>query len=254
MKDWKELKPHKLNQFPAMQDWEFQELKKSINKGFDERMPIIVYIEENGNKGIIDGANRHRACLETNTIPLIRDFYGSYQKAVDFILKSNVRRNLSAGQKAAVVLDMDEVINELVEAASIRMNSGVKAESDPGAVLHQGQNEPRTAKVVADMAGVGARTVNQAKKIKEVDPELYEYVKSGNISADSAYNQIKDKVISADRDLDIQRRAKQLLKSSVAQALENQKDELYELALETVTKAYDEEAKTFEFNLKITKI
>ena len=66
MKDWKELKPHKLNQFPAMQDWEFEELKKSVAKGFDKRMPIVVYVEDNGDKGIIDGANRHRACVESN--------------------------------------------------------------------------------------------------------------------------------------------------------------------------------------------
>jgi len=134
MKDWKELKPHKLNQFPAMQDWEFEELKKSVAKGFDKRMPIVVYIEDNGDKGIIDGANRHRACLESNIIPLIREFYGTYKEAMEFILKTNVRRNLSAGQKAAVVLDMDEVINELVEAAAKSMQATQFKSKDDGTI------------------------------------------------------------------------------------------------------------------------
>ncbi len=250
MKNWKELKPHKLNQFPAMQDWEFEELKKSINKGYDEDSPIVVYIEDNGNKAIIDGANRHRACLETNMIPIIREFYGTYKEAMKFILRSNIRRNLNAGQKAAVVLDMDEVINELVEAAKVRECSGVKIESDPGTPVYQG----RTREAVAEIAGVGQQTVAQTKKVKEVDPELYEYVKEGRISAKSAYNQIQDKIISADRNLDIQRTAKLILKQAVSQALENQKDELYELALETVTEAYDEGVREFEFELKLTKI
>lgn len=253
MKDWKELKPHKLNQFPAMQDWEFEELKKSIAKGYDDTMPIVVYIEENGNKGIIDGANRHRACLETNTIPLIRDFYGSYEKAMNFILKTNVRRNLNSSQKAAVVLDMDEVVNELVEAAARSMQSTQFKSSNDGG-YPEVPTVGRTRKAIADIAGVGQNIVAEAMKVKKVDPELYEYVKEGKISARSAYNQIQDKIISSDRNRDIQRRAKQLVKKSITTALENQKDELYELAIDAVTKAYDEEAKTFQFKLKIIKL
>lgn len=248
MKDWKELKPHKLNQFPAMQDWEFEELKKSITKGFDKRMPIVVYIEDNGDKGIIDGANRHRACLESNVIPLIREFYGTYKEAMEFILKTNVRRNLSSGQKAAVVLDMDEVINELVEAASIRQGS--RTDLDFG--LHGARG--RTQEVVAEMAGVGKETVKRAKKVKELDPELYEHVKQGTVSARAAYDRVREREIEADEKLSIQRRAKQLLKKAVAQALEDQKDELYQLALQTVEDTYSNGLSEIEFKLKITKI
>ena len=252
MKDWKELKPHKLNQFPAMQDWEFEELKKSVAKGFDKRMPIVVYVENNGDKGIIDGANRHRACVESNIIPLIREFYGTYKEAMEFILKTNVRRNLSSGQKAAVVLDMDEIVNELVEAASIRMNNGVKVEVDLDPRRHGA--EGWTQNVIADMAGVGKDTVKRAKKVKEADPELYEHVKQGTVSARAAYDRVREREIEADEKLSIQRRAKQLLKKAVAEALENQKDELYQLALQTVEDTYSDGLSEIEFKLKITKI
>ena len=248
MKDWKELKPHKLNQFPAMQDWEFEELKKSITKGFDKRMPIVVYIEDNGDKGIIDGANRHRACLESNIIPLIREFYGTYKEAMEFILKTNVRRNLNAGQKAAVVLDMDDVISELVEAANSRQGS--RTDLNFGAEGQQG----RTSEIIANMANVGRRTVNRAIAIKEADPELYEHVKQGNVSASAAYDRVKEREIEADERLSMQRRAKQLLKKAVAQALEDQKDELYQLALQTVEDTYSNGLSEIEFKLKITKI
>lgn len=248
MKDWKELKPHKLNQFPAMQDWEFEELKKSVAKGFDKRMPIVVYVEENGNKGIIDGANRHRACLESNIIPLIREFYGTYKEAMEFILKTNVRRNLSAGQKAAVVLDMDEVINDLVEEANVRQGS--RTDLDFGSRGNQG----RTSEVIADMANVGRQTVTRTMAIKEADPELYEHVKQGTVSARAAYDRVREREIEADEKLSMQRRAKQRLKKAIAEALENQKDELYQLSLQAEEDTYSDGLSEIEFKLKITKI
>lgn len=247
MKDWKELKPHKLNQFPAMQDWEFEELKKSVAKGFDKRMPIVVYVENNGDKGIIDGANRHRACVESNIIPLIREFYGTYQEAMEFILKTNVRRNLSSGQKAAVVLDMDEIVNELVEAASIRMNNGVKVESDPGSRGNQG----RISEVIADMANVGRQTVTRTMAIKEADPELYEHVKQGTVSARAAYDRVREREIEADEELSMQRRAKRLLRDAVAIALDIKKEELYQSALQTVKDTYSNGLSEFDFELDI---
>ena len=253
MKDWKELKPHKLNQFPAMQDWEFEELKKSVAKGFDKRMPIVVYVEDNGDKGIIDGANRHRACVESNIIPLIREFYGTYKEAMEFILKTNVRRNLSAGQKAAVVLDMDEVINELVEAAAKSMQATQFKSKDDGRCT----NAPatgRTSEIVANTANVSRRTVDQAIKVKEADPELYEHVKQGTISASAAYDRVKEREIEADEKLSIQRRAKRLLRDAVAVALDRQKEELYQLALQTVEDTYNNGLSEFDFELKITKI
>ena len=104
------------------------------------------------------------------------------------------------------------------------------------------------------MANVSKRTVDQAIKIKEVDPELYEHVKQGTVSARAAYDRVREREIEADEKLSIQRRAKQLLKKAVAQALEDQKDELYQLALQTVEDTYSNGLSEIEFKLKITKI
>ena len=246
--NWREYKPHVLNQFPPMQDDEFNELKESLEKGFDETMPIIIYKGEGDTvPGIIDGANRHRACLETGTVPLFKEFYGSYDKAMAYILRTNVRRNLTAGQKAAVVLDMDHIVNRLVEEAS--KNQGVRNDLTSGP---QGPNVGRTSSNLAQMAGVGANTMKFSQKVKQHDPQLYGYVKSGQISAKAAYNQIQDRIADGDKHLAMQRRAKSILKNAIQEAINESKDELYEAILDELNSLNEDQQ--LNFKLKITVI
>ena len=228
--NWREYKPHVINQFPAMSDEEFNDLKESLtNDGYDESMPIVLY-KGDGDllPGIIDGANRHRACLETGVIPMFKTFYGSYEDAMSYILRTNTRRNLKAGQKAAIVLDMDGVVSKLVEEAAKRV--GMNQHSG---LATSGHTSP-TANKLAGMAGVGKETVKQAMKVKQHDPQLYEAIKSGSISAKSAYNQIQDRIVDGDEALRQQRLAKSLLKNAIQSAIEESKDELYNEALRLV--------------------
>ena len=248
MTNWRDLKPHAINQFPAMQEWEYEELKKSLSKGYDRRMPIFVFKgEEDKVHGIIDGANRHRACLETDTIPLIQEFYGSYEEAMSFILKTNTRRNLSAGQKAAVVLDMDSVVAKLIEEAAKNSLSNLNNSRS-----HAGMTSGNTDKQLGQMAGVGQSTMEYAKKVKQHDPQLYDYVKSGKISAKSAYSQIQDRIVDGDTELRLQRRAKNILKDAVHKAIEVDKDMLYDTIL-TELHALNEDQE-LNFKLKLTRI
>ena len=57
MKNWRELKPHKLNVYPPMQDWEFQELKESILKK-------AALLEKNQNKKNLDEYKRKNKRIE----------------------------------------------------------------------------------------------------------------------------------------------------------------------------------------------
>ena len=240
--NWREYKPHVLNQFPPMQDDEFNELKESLEKGFDESMPIVIYKGEgDAVPGIIDGANRHRACLETGTVPLFKEFYGSYDKAMAYILRTNVRRNLTAGQKAAVVLDMDHIVVRLVEEAAKRQDLGLP--------VTQGG---RTSTKLAEMAGVGPSTMKFSQKVKQHDPQLYQYVKSGQISAKAAYGQIQDRIADGDKHLAMQRRAKSILKNAIQEAINESKDELYEAILDELNSLNEDQQ--LNFKLKITVI
>ena len=241
MINWRELQVHPLNQFPAMQDWEFSELKESISKGYDDEFPIIVYKgSEDSGHGIIDGANRHRACLETGTIPLIKEFYGTYEQAMVKILGTNIRRNLSQSQKATVVLDMDGIVSKLVEDGAKRVNQHSGGETGfPG----------KTADKLAEMSGTSNMTIKQAKKVKQHDPALYEHVKSGNISAKSAFNQIQDRIAQGDESLRKQRLAKSILKNAIQDAINESKDELFAEALRRVEST---EKNQIDFKLKLT--
>lgn len=249
MKDWRELKPHKLNVFPPMQDWEFDELKMSILKnGYDSRQPIKVYVKDEVPLGIIDGANRHRACLELNIIPYISHFYGSESEAMEYILKTNVRRNLNAGQKAAVVLDMKDVVKKIRKEASESRASNL-----PNSKNKKKVTRVRTAESISKIANVSERTVAQAIKIKKVDPELYEAVKEGKISAKSAYNQIQEKLTKFDTDLNTQKRARKKIDSGIQRALDVKKEEFLKICLERYEKMYaSDDIKAFPFEFELT--
>ena len=222
--NWKEYKKHVINQFPPMSDVEFNELKESLKKGFDNTMPIITYQGvDDKMAGIIDGANRHRACVELGIIPIFRQFYGTYEEAMAYIFKTNVRRNLLAGQKASIILDTDGIVAKLMEEGATRSKANLVSSTDGLPVGHQG----KTAQKLADMAGVGRDSINWTKKVKQHDPALYHHVKEGSISAKSAYNQIQERIAQGDAELGNQRRAKALLKDALQNAIADVKDDFY---------------------------
>lgn len=279
MINWKELTPHLMNTFPPMQDWEFEELTKSIKKGFDERMPIVYYKGEGDVRaGIIDGGNRHRACIATGQIPILKEFHGTYAEAKEYILRTNTRRNLTAGQKATIILDMDDVIEQLAEEAAVkhRDDKGQYTQGAPGGPAG------KTADNVAKKAGVGKNTVKQSQKVKKYDAELYAKIKSGETSAKvaakevddmlnkvkvhapdllnkieadeitlrSAFNHIEKEIKEGEAELAIQRAAKSLLTSAVQEALDKVKDKLYQEALDRI----ERDGKGASLKLELTLI
>ena len=213
MLNFEDLKPHKLNTFPPMNEVEYQELKNSIlENGYDDRFPIIVWkgLEET-EYGVIDGANRLRACIELNEVPLIDTFYAErVQHVVDFIIQTNVRRSLTAGQKAAVILDMEEVVREIsgygkVAKANAGANNLAKYNNPtdsedltsevPGDLTSEdvlNEDVSNASEGIAKMAGVGASTIKRMKAIKKNSEELYDAVKDGSLSAKAVYEQIKE--------------------------------------------------------------
>ena len=279
--NWREYQPHVINQFPPMESWEFEKLKKSIAKGFDANEPIWLYKgEDDLVHGIIDGVNRHNACLETGTIPVFKEFYGSYEDAKNKIRQTNIRRNLTASQIAAVELDMDAIVTKLID----------QAEKNSLSNLRRGNESPDTAPVrsrgsvagqIAEEAGIGTRTVEQAMKVKLMLPELYKRMKNGEVSAkaaeakasyaqkvakydpdlydqavrpglldaEDAFNQIEATIAKQDLRYEMQSRAKNILKKAIQDAINEDKDMLYDAILDQVTEGKD--MTTFKLKLNI---
>ena len=101
MKKTPQLEYHTVaNAMPLMTDIEFDNLKNDIS-GNGLREPIVLY----QNK-IIDGRNRYRACLETNTTPLFKEYNGNEADLLDYVISLDIsRRHLSKSEVGCLAVD-----------------------------------------------------------------------------------------------------------------------------------------------------
>lgn len=105
-----EYKKHKFNFFPEIDNENYQELKQSISKGFDETLGKITLFENE----ILDGWNRYRACIECNITPVFTEFKGSNEDAFDFSIKANQkRRHLTSSQLTTIALRAEPLWQEI---------------------------------------------------------------------------------------------------------------------------------------------
>ena len=184
---------------PPLSDDEYKQLEKSI-LAEGVRNPIITW-----NGTIIDGHNRYNVCEEHGIeCPQVEREFESRDAAKIWIIGNQLgRRNLEAGQRAALVIERNEA--EVRERARLRhkANGGDRksvtykktiggdlkspADSDQAPEPEKG----RTAEILAKQAGVGSMTIKRTLAVKREDPELYEQVRKGEVAVSSAYGQIK---------------------------------------------------------------
>lgn len=152
--------------FPLMQGDEFEQLKDDIaNNGLLEA--IWVHPDDS----IIDGRNRHRACIETETEPRFRT-WGGDGSLVSFIVSMNLhRRHLTSSQLAAVAVEMLPLLE-----AEAKERQGARTdivEKIPPSEM--GKAREKAAAIV----GTNPRYVSDAKKLAEEAPALFEQVREG---------------------------------------------------------------------------
>jgi N6-adenosine-specific RNA methylase IME4 len=164
---------------PALSKEEFEQLEKNI---LDEgiRDPIVVWGDT-----IIDGHNRYEiACKHRilyNTVEKIFDNKEAVTKWM--IINQFGRRNLTAYDRSILALKLKPVFEE---KAKERMISGKKL--DPSQKSEQG----KTSKEIAKVAGLSHDTIAKVEKIEKKAPEeIKNKVKSGEISINQAYQQVK---------------------------------------------------------------
>lgn len=97
---------HKFNFFPEIDSESFETLKQSIKKGFDTTLGKIILFEGK----ILDGWNRYKACIETDTTPVFSNFVGTEEEAFEFSIKANQeRRHLSKSQLATIAIEAEPI-------------------------------------------------------------------------------------------------------------------------------------------------
>jgi N6-adenosine-specific RNA methylase IME4 len=193
-----ELKNH-----PAADVWPMMDAKR-----YDE---LLADIREHGQRVpiticegmILDGRNRHRACVDLGIDPIVRDFKGD-PWALSWSL-NGARRDLEDVRRALIKLRCDEesekIRSEEIAAEGRRKMSSAKAgndnaskekttadHTDPRLKSDGGKHVAREARAVD--AHVSSSTMARAEFIAK-RPEIAEKVVSGEMKPSEAIRQIK---------------------------------------------------------------
>lgn len=170
-----DYKKHRLNIYPEMQPDEFERLRTDIfTNGYDPKNPIWIFEGK-----IIDGWNRYRACQALGITPVFRTFEGSTLDALQFLVRTNNRRDLNSSQRAAIAVEAEDLIAVLkaeAKAAQIRK----PADSVPQLIAEQNAKEQNEVRVqLAKTFNTNKQYVSDAARLKRENPKAFEAIKSG---------------------------------------------------------------------------
>ncbi len=130
------------------------------------RDPIILFDEQ-----ILDGRNRHQACLDAGVEARFDDFTGD--DPLKFVVDHNLhRRHLTESQRAMVAASL----------ANLK-RGGDRRSHNFKPPIGAGRNHKERVKDAATQLSVGARSVERAKKIQRDGAEsLISAVKAGDVT------------------------------------------------------------------------
>jgi len=156
------------NYFPSVSKEEMVKLVKAIERS-GQPHPIALH-PECGR--ILDGRHRFIACLLAGVIPQFRDWDGKGD-VDDFAIDLNVSgRHLSTAQRACIAVNMLPLYEEkarLRQVAALKQNR-LKRRSGKNSGTEKGDARD----LVAEKFSISGRTVQDAKKIKEQAPDIFE--------------------------------------------------------------------------------
>ena len=177
------MNKHKFNIFPAAKAEDYNRLRDDIrDNGYDAKQPIVIYEGQ-----ILDGWNRWSACAELKITPPTRQFDGNDSDAIAFVMRTNKRRNLNSGQWATIAVEAEDIMRAIAKEAEKSKGGRPKAGEKPTQKIEPvSKNERLTDHKAAELFNTNRTYVNQAAKIKQAAPEVFEKVKAGKMTMQDA--------------------------------------------------------------------
>lgn len=220
-----QLQRHKFNLFPKASEEDFARLLDDMRaNGYDATMPITLY-----QGAILDGWNRYCAATALGLTPATVEFDGDDGAALVYTMRTNKRRNLTSSQWAAVAVEADELMQSIrgaVEAArrakisEARQTGPLVEANETGQFIVQSDDEHATkaATKAAEAFNTNRTYINEAKKLKESNPEAFDKVLAGEATITQVKREIKEQQREARREENRAKVAEVVEPEQVAQA------------------------------------
>ncbi len=184
--------------FPLLDGEDLDDLVEDIREN-GLRVPILV--DRHGR--IIDGRNRQVACLMAGVEPRYETCDVTDDAEIARLVWSlnEKRRHLTAGQRTAAALKLEEVVEQFRKEAEQRKAQGQKSggrgkkktfPSGEGKVSTDRHENESSAKV-ASVAGTSRATVERTKAVKERAPDLFQKIEAGELTPNAAYRQLRER-------------------------------------------------------------
>lgn len=178
------LEAHPLaNLFPTPTDAEFLALINDVlENGLHD--PIVLYQGK-----ILEGRTRHKVCRAAGLQPRYMEYVGD--SPVAFVLSKNMhRRHMTPSQRAVLALDVHQALME----EKTRLQEDRQACSSKVAIpppTGDPDHRPKTRDHLARVAGVSARTIQDARKVQQEAPDLIPAIQAGKSSVNGAIDTIR---------------------------------------------------------------
>lgn len=172
------------NVWPMMDDESIQRLADDIrDNGLHQ--PIWTYEGK-----VLDGRNRLTACKIAGVEPMFCEYKGDEPTAFAVSLNDR-RRHMTKGALAAVAAELEPMF---AADAKRRYEQTVGRPKKSVARLPPILTpQPKAREEAAKSVGVGERYVQDAKKVKEEAPEVFERLKAGKVTLQDAKREVAKK-------------------------------------------------------------
>lgn len=168
-----------------MGDAELAELADDIRK--NGLMEPVVLCDDM----VLDGRNRLRACAIAGVSPHFETHDGDAISPVIYVLSKNLhRRHLTTSQRAAIGAEALDLFRE--EAKKRQVAAGTANLRHESAPIDTNSEFGRSRDKAAELVGVGASSIARAADVKRERPDLFEKIKSGEITAYGARREISE--------------------------------------------------------------
>lgn len=136
---------------------------------------------------VLDGHERLRAARELALDAIPVRLVSPPDERSYMLRAALARKHLSASQRAALALELEE-IDRRREEARRRQRANLRQNAEAATLPPRGES---TRERAARIAGVSPRTVQDAETVRQLDRDLFEQVRAGSLKANQAAERVR---------------------------------------------------------------